>query len=289
MFFFHADTKMKRWVVFLLAFLVLILLLAYTKTRSCYPMKQGQEIPKILWSFWDSDEIPPFVQKCIDSWKKFNPDYTVNFMTKSTLGKYLGEEEAQNIINWKFNDSPQRLSDLVRLSAVSKFGGVWLDASVVCFKSFNWLQEEGSDCILFSIKELSKDPTIESWFIAAIPEHPYVIAWNKEFRGIDQYSSVDEYIKISGTNQDAIAYNVNYLVVYLCARKVFHDYGEESVKILSASDGPYEYMVKGGIKSLCDSRNSFAKFRKDERAEMTPEVESCIFNPGEKQDAPNNN
>ena len=279
---------MKRWVLFLVALIVLLLLLAYTKTRSCYPIKQGQEIPKIIWSFWDSDDIPPFVQKCVDSWKKFNPDYTVNFMTKSTLGKYLGEEEAQALINWKFNDSPQRLSDLVRLSAVSKFGGVWLDASVVCFKSFNWLQEEQSDCVLFSIKELSKDPTIESWFIAAIPEHPYVIAWNNEFRGIDKYNSVDEYIKISGTNQDAIAYNINYLVVYLCARKVYHDYGEESVKILSASDGPYEYMVKGGIKSLCDSRNSFAKFRKDERAEMTAEVEACIFNPREEQDAPNN-
>lgn len=274
---------MKRWV--LLVVMVLLILLVWSQTRSCYPVKEGKEIPKIIWTFWDSDEIPPFVQKCIDSWKKFNPDYTVNLMTKSTLGKYLGDEEAQKLIDWKFNDSPQRLSDLVRLSAVSKFGGIWLDASVVCFKSFNWLADEQSDCVVFSIKELSNDPTIESWFIASTPEHPYVIAWNKEFRGIDQYESVDEYIKVSGTNQDAIAYNVNYLVVYLCARKVYHDLGEDSVKILGAAQGPYEYMVKGGIKSLCDSRNSFAKFRKDERAEMTPEVEACIFNPDKQQNA----
>lgn len=281
---------MKKWVGLLVVLVVVLvaLLLYSNKTRSCYPLK-GTEIPKIIWSFWDSDEIPPFIQKCVYTWKKFNPEYTINFMTKSTLGKYLGEEEAQNLINWKFNDSPQRLSDLVRLSAVSKFGGIWVDASVVCFKSFNWISEEQSDCIVFSIKELSEDPTIESWFIAATPEHSYVVAWNKEFRGIDQYESVDEYITKSGTNQDAIAYNVNYLVVYLCARKVYHDLGEDSVKILGAAQGPYEYMVKGGIKSLCDSRNSFAKFRKDERAEMTPEVEACIFNPGEKQDAPDNN
>ena len=278
---------MKKWVVVLLVLIAIVSLVAlYKKTRSCYPVQEGHEIPKIIWSFWDSDDTPPFIQKCIDSWKKFNPEYTINFMTTSTLGEYLGEEEAQNIRDWKFNDSPQRLSDLVRLSAVSKFGGIWLDASVVCFKSFNWIQEEQSDCVLFSIKELSEDPTIESWFIAATPQHPYIIEWNNEFRGIDQYESVDEYIKVSGTNQDAIAYNVNYLVVYLCARKVYHDYGEESVKILNASEGPYEYMVKGGIKSLCDSRNSFAKFRRDERAEMSPEVEACIFNPGEKQDAP---
>lgn len=275
---------MKEWFIFFLAIVLLALLMS--KRSSCYPIKDVK-IPKILWSFWDNDEIPPFIQKCADSWKKFNPDYTINLMTKSTLATHLGQDEANAILNWKFNDSPQRLSDLVRLSAISKFGGIWLDASIVCFKSFNWLEEEASDCVLFSIKELSVDPTIESWFIAAIPNHPFIIAWNKEFRGIDQYSSVDEYIKVSGTNQDAIAFNVNYLVVYLCARKVYHDYGEESVKILSASDGPYQYMVKGGIHTLCDSRNSFAKFRKEERAAMNSEVEACIFNPSEKKDAPN--
>jgi len=277
---------MKEFVIF--CFIGVLLVLLFLKTKSsCYPIKDVK-IPKILWSFWDNDEIPPFIQKCADSWKKFNPDYTINLMTKSTLATHLGQEEADAILNWKFNDSPQRLSDLVRLSAISKFGGVWLDASIVCFKSFNWLEEEASDCVLFSIKELSVDPTIESWFIAAIPNHPFINAWNKEFRGIDQYSSVDEYINVSGTNQDAIAFNVNYLVVYLCARKVYHDYGEESVKILSASDGPYQYMVNGGIHTLCDSRNSFAKFRKEERAAMNPEVEACIFNPGENKDAPNN-
>ena len=262
-------------IVLAVIFLILIILGVQVK-RSNY---EGDRIPKILWSFWDKDEIPEFIQKCTDSWKKYNPDYTVNFMTTSTLKDFIGEEEANYLINWKFNDSPQRLSDLVRLSVVSKFGGIWLDASIVCFNSFNWVQDEGADAIVFSIKELSTDPTIESWFIAGVPNNPYITAWNNEFRQIDQYKSVDEYIKLSGTNQDAIAYNVNYLVVYLCARKVYHDLGPESVKILSATDGPYNYMVKGGIKSLCDEHGTFAKFRRDETAVMNEEVEACIFNP----------
>jgi len=258
--------------------LIVVLFFLYLQSNSRSTFEQPR-IPKIIWSFWDKDEIPEFIQKCVDTWKKYNPDYAINFMTTSTLKNYVGEEEANKMINWKFNDSPQRLSDLVRLSVVSKFGGIWLDASVVCFNSFDWVQNENSDAIVFSIKELSVDPTIESWFIAAVPSNQYVTKWNEEFRGIDQYESVDDYIKKSGTNQDAIAYNINYLVVYLCARKVYHDLGPDSVKIKSASDGPYNYMVKGGIKTLCDEHGTFAKFRRDERKEMTPDVEACIFSP----------
>lgn len=258
--------------------LVAILLLLFSRRSK----SKFERIPNILWTFWDKDEIPEFIQKCIDSWRKYNPTCTINVVTTSTLKDYVGEEEASAIINWKFNDSPQRMSDLVRLSLISKFGGVWLDASIVCFNSFDWINKEDADSIVFSIKELSEDVTIESWFIAAVPANPFVVKWNEEFRSIDKYESIDDYIQKSGTNQDALAYNINYLVVYLCARKVWHDLGPGCVKILNATDGPYNYMVKGGIKSLCDEKHTFAKFRKDERNEMTPEVESCIFNPGEK-------
>ena len=39
-------------------------------------------IPKIIWSFWDSKDIPDFVQKCIDGWKKHNPDFEINDITR---------------------------------------------------------------------------------------------------------------------------------------------------------------------------------------------------------------
>lgn len=241
-------------------------------------------IPSILWTFWDKDEIPDFIKSCIDSWRQYNPDCTINIVTTSTLKDYVGEEEANYMINWKFNDSPQRFSDLVRLYVISKFGGIWLDASIVCFASFNWVNKEEADSIVFSIKELSEDVLMESWFIAAAPNNPFVVKWNEEFRSIDQYDTIEDYIEKSGTNQDAIAYNINYLVIYLCARKVWHELGEGCVKIMSATDGPYNYMVKGGIQSLCDEKKTFAKFRRDERREMNEKVEACIFNPGKSKE-----
>ena len=262
---------------------VIFLILIYF-LMSNINVSKFDRIPNILWTFWDKDEIPEFIQNCMKSWRQYNPDCTINLVTTSTLENFVGPEEANYIKNWKFNDSPQRFSDLVRLSVISKFGGIWLDASIVAFNSFDWVNKEDADSIVFSIKELSKDVLIESWFIAAVPGNPFVVKWNEEFRGIDQYDTIEDYIKKSGTNQDAIAYNINYLVIYLCARKVWHDLGEGCVKIMSATDGPYNYMVKGGIKSLCDEKKTFAKFRKDERNIMSPDVESCIFNPDKSKE-----
>jgi hypothetical protein len=238
-------------------------------------------IPKIIWSFWDSDDIPDFIHKCIDSWKKYNPEYTVNFLSKTNLKDFVGEEEANNMIDWKFNDSPQRLSDLIRLYVISKFGGVWLDASIVCFNSFEWIQNDGSDVIVFSIKEIAVEPCIESWFIAAVPNNNFVNAWNYEMRSIDTFNTIEDYAAANpDTSTEGIAYNLNYLIVYLCCRKAYNQYkATDTIHIMDASDGPYNYMVKGGIKSLCDEHGTFAKFRKDERKIMTPEVEACIFNP----------
>jgi hypothetical protein len=273
--------KALLWL-FIFITVVVLFVVSVKQRRSNYEV-----IPKIIWSYWDDPNVPEFIQKCRYTWEKFNPEYTINFINNDNLKFFVGEEEAQKIKDWKFNDSPQRMSDLIRLSVISKFGGIWLDASIVCFNSFDWVQSDGSDVIVFSIKEISVEPCIESWFIAAAPNNKMICDWNEEMRSIDQYDTVEAYIDANpDVSQEAIAYNINYLVVYFCCRKSYNKYKDQTtVKIYNASDGPYNYMVKGGINTLCDEHGTFAKFRKDERRIMTREVEECIFNPEVKVNA----
>lgn len=251
------------WYV-LAAIIVLIVLLPAQKTK----------IPKIIWSFWDSDERPEFIQKCIASWKKYNPDYEIHVVSKSTLGNFLPQDEVDKMVNWKFNDGPQRLSDLVRLQLLEVYGGIWLDASIVCFKSFNWVHSENADCILFA--DDKEYPLIHSWFIAAVPQQEFVRAWNREFRGVENYASMDEY-RAQLSDRDKRGADDNYLIVYGCAQKVYNATRPKSVKLLNPDKGPFEYFTKGGIDAICDYRTSFAKLRKDEREKMTPELEKCLF------------
>jgi hypothetical protein len=230
-------------------------------------------IPKIIWTYWHSiEKMPDFVKKCIDTWRFHNSDYIINVVTSKTLSKYVGFEETYKIKHWKFMDSAQRMSDLVRLSILNKYGGIWMDASCVCFESLDWVNSYGKDVIIYQIPEI-KVP--ESWFIACTRENEYIQKVNKEFREeIPRFDSIDEYIS-KCMNTDGLDFDFNYLLIYLVLNKFLMG----SEKIIDASTGPYLYQRLGGISSIPKIKKfpRFFKFRKDERSEMTNEIENVLF------------
>ncbi len=257
--------------------IICILFILMIRTKTSY---YESTIPNRIWTFWDESPPPEFIQKCIDTWKTECPGFEVTVISKETLHDYVGPEEAREILDWKFNTSAQRLSDLIRLSVLSLHGGIWLDASIVAYSSFQWVIDDGAPCIMFSIKEISEEPTLESWFIACTKGNEFVSKWNEEFRRIAEYDTIDDYIEDVNVSLEGIGYP-DYLLVYVSCRKIFRDY-PNSVKILSASEGPYIYHVNGGINTLCGTKpRHFIKMRKEDRAavkEAGEDVEACVFN-----------
>lgn len=248
-------------ILLIAAVVLVIVLIIYT-----------QRIPKYIWTFWDSEEIPPFVKKCTDTWKLYNPDYTITILNKTNIDSYLGRTEANEIRNWKYNDSPQRFSDFVRLSILERYGGIWMDASIVCQKPLNWVH---GSCVMYSIPELDSNPILESWFIACTRNNRFIKELNKEFRNVD---SIDDYISSNNEFTKGIDHP-NYLLIYVCARKILHRYPYD-VTILDATKGPYNYHAHGGVNSLLthtQSHQNLLKFRHDDRDKLTPEIESVIF------------
>ena len=82
---------------------------------------------KIIHSFWFSGEpIPGNYQRCVDSWKKFCPDYDIRIWNASTYdvqkSKYM--EQAYNAKKWAF------VSDYARLDVIYQYGGIYLDMDV---------------------------------------------------------------------------------------------------------------------------------------------------------------
>lgn len=236
-------------------------------------------IPRKIWTFWDSEPIPEFIEKCINTWKTENPDIPITILTKNNLAEYVSESEADAIFNWKYNNLAQKLSDLVRLSILSKYGGLWLDASIVCYSPFDWVFDDGAHCIMFSIPEISAEPVLESWFIACTPGNTFVSRWNEEFRKADQFESMEKYVEYLNVDKNGIEH-VDYLLVYFTARKILRELPND-VKIMNASEGPYIYHVNGGVTTLCAKKpEKFIKLRKEDRAavkEAGDEVEKCVF------------
>ena len=91
-------------------------------------------IPKIIHLCWLSgDPYPPEIQVCLDTWKKYLPDYEVwvwdtkRFDIHSTMWT----EQAFEAKKYAF------AADYIRLFALYKYGGIYLDSDVLVYKSFN--------------------------------------------------------------------------------------------------------------------------------------------------------
>lgn len=91
-------------------------------------------IPKIIHYCWfGSEEIPSKLQKCIASWKQIMPEYQ--------LVRWDEKSFDVNSLPWTKEAYEQRkfafVSDYVRLFALNKTGGIYLDTDVLVKKCFD--------------------------------------------------------------------------------------------------------------------------------------------------------
>lgn len=140
---------------------------------------KDKPVPKIVWTCWlqGMEDAPYMVKRCIESQKKTLPDYEHRVLT---LDNYHQWVELPEYIEKKFQKGriPRALfTDLLRLAVLKKYGGIWLDASIL-FTGFenekllnHWQQIEHSEFTIFRyFQRGKKEPVgLSNWFIAARP------------------------------------------------------------------------------------------------------------------------
>ena len=116
--------------------LLLLLLCAYVSIEHVfytYETMENEEssndVPKTIWTYWDKEPLPDFIEKCIDSWRKHNPNYKVIVLNNSNLNTYWPDLDMNNM---KHVEGPAHFSDVIRVHIIAKYGGIWSDASVIC-------------------------------------------------------------------------------------------------------------------------------------------------------------
>lgn len=123
-------------------------------------------IPKIIHYCWLSgDPFPDSVQKCIDSWKKYLPDYQFILWDYNRFprGKSKWVDQAFDKHKYAF------AADYIRLFALYHYGGIYLDADVEVLKSYNDL--------LFLPYFIGQEKTpsgIEAATMGFEPHHPLI-------------------------------------------------------------------------------------------------------------------
>jgi hypothetical protein len=150
---------------------------------------------KIIWIYWHQgwDKAPSLVQQSKSSWIRLNPDYKVYALDQKSIFDYVDFPTGIDIQHYEvsalnqkslydYGDFPtdndirrkdlnvQKISALLRSALLSKYGGVWTDATVVCTKPLSEWLEAYYGSRFFAFRTPGPDRLMSNWFIAAESE-----------------------------------------------------------------------------------------------------------------------
>ena len=104
-----------------------MLLLSVNKPPLNYRKKDKPVIPKLIHAIWFSgDPMPELYLRCLESWKKYAPDYEIKIWNMETYkpDQCLFFEQAIEHKNWAF------ASDYARADLLYRYGGIYMDLDV---------------------------------------------------------------------------------------------------------------------------------------------------------------
>jgi len=165
-------------------------------------------VPKIIWSFWQEEswthwlsealsfngvktlgnflnrhsydyhqvfgskdpQLPPFLEVCVLTWTKLNPDYDIRLLNFHNMWDWVNKSD----LPVKFDDLSimAHKSDAVRLAVLNKYGGTWMDMSILLLKPLsNMLGPDRTERPFFILKV---QRFVENWFLSAPPNDPFL-------------------------------------------------------------------------------------------------------------------
>ena len=132
-------------------------------------------IPKIIHYCWfGRNPLPPLAVKCIESWKKYCPDYEIKEWNEDNFDLNYNDyvREAYEARKWAF------ITDVVRLYALYTEGGIYMDTDVEVLKPLdNLLRYE-------AVSGFETETRIPTGLMACREGHPLFEELLHEYDGI---------------------------------------------------------------------------------------------------------
>lgn len=141
-----------------------------------------QKRSKIIWFCWlqGLEQAPPIVKACYSSLKRHLSDRELSIIDNENWKKYI--ELPDYILNkWEKGRIPAALfSDLLRLELLIKYGGTWVDSTVLCTELHenqnDYEKYLDADLFLFQYTKQGSIPvSISNWFITACSNNEVLI------------------------------------------------------------------------------------------------------------------
>lgn len=140
------------------------------------------DLEKNIWIFWYQgwDKAPWLVKQVAESWKINNPEWKIILLSEENLFKYVND--IPYVFNTQKTISIQAFSDIVRLSLLKNYGGVWADATLLCLQPLDsWVHKacESSDFWTYHTSHWGKDKSYipASWFLTSKKGSELITKW----------------------------------------------------------------------------------------------------------------
>lgn len=217
------------------------------------PLAAGElpaEIPKTIWTYWNQSSLDPFVQQCVDSWRRQCPGHTIVIMTPENLGEYV----AAGDLPPQFSElHPTKQSDWLRLYLVARHGGYWFDATTLLTAPLDWMTspQAGPPAELagFYLQGFTSDaqrPVIESWAFCAPAGSRFVSEWQQEFHKALISQGPQAYLAALKSRPDAADIlqripDPEYLLIHVAAQQVMRRLPDARLALFKAEDTAFFY------------------------------------------------
>lgn len=134
-------------------------------------------IPKTIHYCWFGGEKPDKVKRCIDSWHHVLTDYEIIEWNQDNfdVSKWKYTQEAFRAKKYAF------VSDVARVDALFRYGGIYLDTDVMVYKKFDSILEE--KCVFGFEEELY----VATSFMACEIGHPVMQQFMQLYDKLELY------------------------------------------------------------------------------------------------------
>lgn len=129
-------------------------------------MEYSKMIPKKLFMYWHQgwNGAPDIVKRCAATWQKHNPGWDINLLDAKTITGKVKLPPAAKTLNLPL----PALSDVIRISLLKQYGGVWADATLWCVRPLDdWIDSVSANTGFFAYDKPGPNRPISSWFLAA--------------------------------------------------------------------------------------------------------------------------
>lgn len=156
---------------------------------------------KKIWMYWNSplDQAPEVVKLSFKSWKKLNPHYEVVLLNDYSIKRKLGFDFNAIFEVCNIRLTMANKADLLRLYLLSRYGGVWVDATTFCVQPLEeWLPCISNETDFFAFRQHKvKSRPIEVWFMYADKGSPII---RKALNDFVSYLTCDRRVSLYVSN-----------------------------------------------------------------------------------------